>query len=204
MPETTEYQILSKIKKARRGSVFFIENFLTKNNAESVRKSLERLVKSGELQRVATGIYVRPEKDPVLGFVSPSIETIIRAIAKRDKARIVPTGIYALNRLGLTSQVPMNISYLTDGSARKVKIGKRTIVFKRTSPRNLATQGEISTLAIQALRSIGKDKVSAEEIEKIIQLLKKENNTHLQHDIRLAPEWIRQILKQALPQTTNE
>lgn len=203
MPETTEYQILSKIKKAKRGSVFFIENFLVKNNAEAVRKSLERLVKSGELQRVATGIYVRPEKDPVLGFVSPSIETIIRAIAKQDKDRIIPTGIYALNRLGLTSQVPMNISYLTDGSARKVKIGKRTIVFKRTSPRNLATQGEISTLAIQALRSIGKDKVSIEEIEKITQLLKKENSTHLQHDIRLAPEWIRQILKQALPQTTN-
>ncbi len=198
MSETTEYQILSKVKKAKRGSVFFIENFLAKNNAEAVRKSLERLVKSGELQRVATGIYVRPEKDPVLGFVSPSIETIIRAIAKRDKARIVPTGIYALNRLGLTSQVPMNISYLTDASARKVKIGKRTIVFKRTSPKNLATQGEISTLAIQALRSIGKDKVKEEEREKIIQLLKKENNNHLQHDIRLAPEWIRQILKQAL------
>jgi hypothetical protein len=92
----------------------------------------------------------------------------------------------------------MNISYLTDGSARKVKIGKRTIVFKRTSPKNLATQGEISTLAIQALRSIGKDKVKEEEREKIIQLLKKENNSHLQHDLRLAPEWIRQILKQAL------
>ena len=198
MSETTEYQILSKIKKANRGSIFFIENFLAKNNAEAVRKSLERLVKSGELQRVATGIYVRPEKDPVLGYVSPSIETIIRAIAKRDKARIVPTGIYALNRLGLTSQVPMNISYLTDGSARKVQIGKRTIVFKRTSPKNLATQGEISTLAIQALRSIGKDKVSAEEIEKITQLLKKENSMHLQHDIRLAPEWVRQILRQAL------
>lgn len=198
MTETTEYQILSKVKKARRGSVFFIENFLAKNNADAVRKALERLVKSGELQRVATGIYARPEKDPVLGYVSPSIETIIRAIAKRDKARIVPTGIYALNRLGLTSQVPMNISYLTDGSARKVKIGKRTIVFKRTSPKNLATQGEISTLAIQALRSIGKDKVKEEECEKIVQLLKKENNSHLQHDIRLAPEWIRQILKQAL------
>jgi hypothetical protein len=198
MLETTEYQILSKIKKAKRGSVFFIENFLAKNNAEAVRKALERLVKSEELQRVTTGIYVRPEKDPVLGYISPSIETIIRAIAKRDKARIIPTGIYALNRLGLTSQVPMNISYLTDGSARKVKIGKRTIVFKRTSPKNLATQGEISTLAIQALRSIGKDKVKEEEREKIIQLLKKENNNHLQHDIRLAPEWIRQILKQAL------
>lgn len=198
MSETIEYQILSKIKKAKRGSVFFIENFSAKNNTEAVRKSLERLVKSSELQRVATGIYVRPEKDPILGYISPSIESIIHAIAKRDKARIVPTGIYALNRLGLTTQVPMNISYLTDGSARKVKIGKRTIIFKRTSPKNLATQGEISTLVIQALRSIGKDKVSAEEIEKITQLLSKENNTHLQHDLRLAPEWIKQILKKSL------
>jgi hypothetical protein len=147
---------------------------------------------------VAHGIYVRPEIDPVVGPVTPGIEAIATAIAKRDKARIIPTGVYALNRLGLSTQVPLNVVYLTDGAARKVKIGKRTIAFKKATPKNVAAIGEISRMAIQALRTIGKEKVTPDEIEKIQQLLKKEKPTHLQHDIRLAPEWIRRIMQPIL------
>ena len=109
-------------------------NFISKGNSEAVRKALQRLVKYGELVRVATGIYVRPEIDPVIGPVTPNIETIAKAIARRDKARIIPTGVYALNRLGLSTQVPMNLVYLTDGAARKIKVGKRTITFKKATP----------------------------------------------------------------------
>ncbi len=204
MPLSIENQILNKIKKAKRGALFFVDNFITIGNAKAVGKALERLVKSGELQRVATGIYFRPEKDPVIGYVTPGIETIAKAIAKRDKARIVPTGVYALNQLGLSTQVPLNVIYLTDGAARKIKIGNRTITFKRTTPKNLAAIGEIDRLVIQALRTIGKDKVTSEEIEKIQQLLKKEKLTYLQQDIRMAPEWIRKIMLPILKQKTNE
>lgn len=203
MPETTDKQILKKIKKARRGSLFFSENFIVHSNADAVRKALERLVKADELQRVARGIYVRPEKDPVLGYITPAIEAIAKAIAKRDRARIVPTGSYALNRLGLSTQVPMNVVYLTDGSARKIKIGNQIVKFKKTTPKNLAAIGEISKLVIQALRGIGKDNVRPEEIEKIHQLLRKEKTTHLQHDIRLAPTWIRKIMQHTLKQREN-
>jgi len=202
--QSIDIQILDKIKKAKRGSLYFSENFIAQGNADAVRKALERLVKAGELQRAARGIYVRPEKDPVLGYVTPGIEKIAKAIAKRDRARIVPTGNYALNRLGLSTQVPMNIVYLTDGSARKIRIGKYIITFKKTTPKNLTAIGEISKLAIQALRTIGKDNVSQEEIEKITQLLKKEKATHLQHDIRLAPAWIRKIMLPVLKQKANE
>ena len=204
MPLSIENQILNKIKKAKRGALFFVDNFITIGNAKAVGKALERLVKSGELQRVATGIYFRPEKDPVIGYVTPGIETIAKAIAKRDKARIVPTGVYALNQLGLSTQVPLNVIYLTDGAARKIKIGNRTITFKKTTPKNLAAIGEIDRLVIQALRTIGKDKVTSEEIEKIQQLLKKEKLTYLQQDIRMAPEWIRKIMLPILKQKTNE
>lgn len=200
MSESTEIQALKKIGKARRGSLFFTENFLRLGNAKAVAKALERLTKHGELVRVATGIYVRPEIDPVIGPVTPGIEAIAKAIAKRDKARIVPTGVYALNRLGLSTQVPLNVVYLTDGAARKIKIDKRAIAFKKTTPKNVAAIGEISRLAIQALRTIRKDKVTTEEIEKIQQLLKKEKPTHLQHDYRLAPEWIRSIIQPILKQ----
>ncbi|MBK7691405.1 MAG: type IV toxin-antitoxin system AbiEi family antitoxin domain-containing protein [Bacteroidetes bacterium] len=202
MAESTEIKALKKISKAGRGSLFFAENFLSLGNAKTVGKALERLTKQGELVRVARGIYVRPEIDPVIGPVTPGIETIAEAIARRDKARIIPTGIYALNRLGLSEQVPMTVVYLTDGADRKVKIGKRTITFKRATPKNVAAIGDISSLVIQALKAIGKSKVSKEEINKIQQLLKKEKNTHLQHDIRLAPDWIRRIMQPVLNDNT--
>ena len=191
-------QILAKIKKARRGTLFFGEDFISKGNSEAVRKALQRLVKYGELVRIATGIYVRPEIDPVIGPVTPGIETIAKAIARRDKSRIIPTGVYALNKLGLSTQVPMNLVFLTDGAARKVKVGKRIITFKKATPKNVSAIGVISSLVIQALKTIGKDKTTPDEIEKILSLLKKEKPTHLLHDLRLAPEWIRQIMQKVL------
>ena len=188
-------QILRKIKKAGRGSLFFVDSFAGLGNAKSVGKALERLVHTGELHRVATGIYVHPVKDNILGVVMPGIEDIAKAIAKRDKARILPTGSYALYKLGLSTQVPLNVVYYTDASARKIKMGKQTIAFKKTSAKNLAAIGDLSKLAIQALRTIGKDKVSDKELMQIRELLKKEKPYHLQHDIKLAPEWIRKLLR---------
>jgi len=199
MPESIEMQILDRIKKAGRGVLFFTESFVSYGSTEAVKKTLQRLTNSGQLDRVATGIYVRPVIDNIIGKVSPSIEDIAKAIAKRDKARIVPTGSYALNRLGLSTQVPMNVVFLTDGSARKIKIGNRSVVFKKASPKNVATVGEISGLAIQALKEIGKENVYESEIKHIQKLLKNEKPTRLEHDIRLAPAWIREIMKPCLP-----
>lgn len=194
-----EIQILTKIKKARRGSLFFTEDFLRFGNVKAVAKALEHLVQKGEITRVARGIYARLETDPVIGLLKPGIENIAKAIAKRDKARIVPTGAMAMHLLGLSTQVPMNIVYLTDGAARKVKVGKGSILFKKTAPKNLAAIGKISSLAIQALKAIGKDKVTNEQKDKIIKQLKNEEVSRLEHDIRMAPEWIRKIMREALP-----
>ena len=202
--QNIEIQILIKIKKAKRGALFFADSFVNFGSAKSVNKALERLVKSGEIDRVATGIYVRPKINQAVGKIFPTIEEIAQAIAKRDKAKIVPTGSYALNQLGLSTQVPMNIVYLTDGAARIVKIGKTTIKFKKTTPRNVSAVGEISRLAIQALRTLGKDNATDEEILHIQNLLKMEKPTRLEYDIRLAPAWIREIMKPALKQQNNE
>lgn len=204
MRYTIEYKILTKIKKAKGGSLFFHDNFTHYGNIEAIKKALQRLTNNGELTRVAHGIYVRPQKDPVLGTIMPSIEDIAKAIAKRDRARIVPTGEFALNKLGLSTQIPMNIIYLTDGAARKIKIGNHTISLKKTSPKNVAAVGEISKLAIQALRSIGKENVTADEIDKIQILLRKEKPTRLEHDIRMAPAWIKEIMKPILKELADE
>lgn len=195
MAASIEEQILNKIRKAKRGTLFFPEYFSDYGSARTVGKSLFRLVESGELHRVATGIYVRPEKDEILGVVLPGIEDIAEAIRKRDKARIVPTGSYALYKLGLTTQVPMNVVYYTDSTARKIKIGKQTITFKRATARNLSAIGDISKLVIQALKTIGKDKVTEADLHKIKELLKQEKPYHLQHDMKIAPEWIRKLIR---------
>ncbi len=199
-----ELQILDKIKKAKRGSLFYTDDFLRFGNSKAISKALERLAEKGEITRVARGIYARLEKDPVLGAVKPGAEAIAKAIAKRDKARIVPTGVLALNALGLSTQVPMNLVYLTDGAARKINLGKRKITFKKTTPRNLAAIGKISSLIIQALKEIGKDNVTETQKKIILEQLRKEEEYRLEHDIALAPEWIRIIMRQALNTTKQK
>lgn len=194
MSKSIEIQVLDKIKRNTRGTLFFVDSFAKIGNAKAVNKALERLVKSSELERVATGIYVRPVIDDYIGKVLPSIEEIAIAIAKRDRATIVPTGSYAMYKLGLTTQVPLNIVFYSDTSARKIRIGKQTITFKKASSKNLSFVGEISTLAIQALRTIGKDQATDEEIKQIKKILKSENPKHLQHDLQLAPVWIRKLI----------
>ncbi|MCB0496172.1 MAG: type IV toxin-antitoxin system AbiEi family antitoxin domain-containing protein [Cyclobacteriaceae bacterium] len=199
MNGTIENKVIYKIKKAKRGSLFFTEDFLRFGSAKAIAKALERLCDKKEIIRVARGIYTRPQIDTLIGEVKPGTEAIAQAIAKRDKARVIPTGVWALNALGLSTQVPMNVVYLTDGAARKIDLGKRKITFKKTTPKNLAHLGKVSGLAIQALKEIGKDNATEEEKQKIIELLKtKEDPYRLEHDIRLAPEWIRVIMRQAL------
>ncbi len=196
--QSIDDKIIVKLKKAKGGSLFFVDDFLSFGTAKAVAKALERLVDSGEISRVARGIYSRLEKDQILGELKPTTEKIAEAIAKRDKARIMPTGVLALNALGLSTQVPMNVVYLSDGAARKIDLGRRKILFKKTAPKNLATIGKISGLVIQALKELGKDKVSEKEISIILEKLAKEETHRLVHDIKLAPEWIRVIMRKAL------
>jgi len=204
MSVSLEKHIINKIKKAKRGSLFFIKDFLSFGSSKAISKALERLVENNEISRVTRGIYSRLIVDPILGEIKPSTESIAIAIAKRDKARIIPTGALALNALGLSTQVPMNVVYLTDGSARKIDLGKRKIVFKKTSPKNLATIGQISSLVIQALKEIGKDNITVDETQIILKHLKNEDPFRLNNDIRLAPEWIRVIMRKAKTIDTDE
>lgn len=193
-----ENKIAQVIKSYQKGSVLFVDDFLDYGNPESVKKALLRLKEKEILIRLAHGIYLYPKIDKELGVLFPSTEDIAKAIARRDKARIVPTGIQSLNKLGLSTQVPMKVVYLTDGAARSIKIGKRTITFKNTSPKNLLAKGEISSLVIQALKTIGQSKVDDEILLKIKTLLKKEKKENKLNDAKLAPAWINKIITQTI------
>lgn len=193
-----ENKIAEALKTYPKGRVLFVDDFLDYGNPESVKKALLRLKEKEILVRLAHGIYLYPKIDKELGILFPSTEEIANAIARRDKARIVLTGVQALNKLGLSTQIPMKVVYLTDGAARTVKVGKRTITFKKASPKILLTKGEISSLAIQALKTIGQNKVDEKTIEKIQAILKKENKENIINDAKLSPAWINKILMQVI------
>jgi hypothetical protein len=198
-----EDKIVAQIAALPKGELLLPVDFQELGSSEAVRLSLFRLEKKDFIVRVAQGIYVRPKESSLIGKLTPSAEEVADAIAKRDRIRTVPTGSYALNALGLSTQVPMNIVLLTDGSPREIKVGKRTIKFKKITPKNLLAKGRISRLAIQALKEIGNGKITAEEEQKILGLLRKEEVNNLKHDIALAPVWIQKIMKKALSDGKN-
>ena len=201
--QSIEGQIEKSIKSKAKGSLIMPDDYLDYGSSEAIRKALGRLEDKKVIIRVAHGIYVRPKISKLIGPLTPSAEEVAEAIARRDRIRTVPTGSYALNALGLSTQVPMNIVLLTDGSPRVIKVGKRTIKFKKTTPKNLLAKGKISRLVIQALKEIGNGKVSPKEEEKILVLLRKEDKKNLRHDIALAPVWIQKLLKKALKDGKN-
>jgi hypothetical protein len=199
-----ETKILEKIRSIPKGDLILPEDFYELGSAEAIRVSLHRLEKDNIINRVAHGIYVRPKISKLIGQLTPSAEEVAEAIAKRDRIRTVPTGSYALNALGLSTQVPMNIVLLTDGSPREIKVGKRTIKFKKTTPKSLLAKGKISRLVIQALKEIGNGNATVEEEQKILDLLRKEDVKDLKHDIALAPVWVQKIMKLALGTEENK
>lgn len=167
MDESIENKILAKSKKCGRGSVFFIGDFVQYGSRNAVNKALERLTGKGLMLRVARGIYCYPKIEKIygLGAVHPSLEDIAKAIAKRDGASIVPTGLYAQYQLGLTQQVPMNVVYLTDGVSRTINLGEgKNIKFKRVSPRYFAIHSQLALLLTMALKDWKIENLTEEQI----------------------------------------
>jgi hypothetical protein len=193
--QTTNNKIIAYIKRNQRGKIFFADEFRKFGSNEAVRQALSRMCRKNFLIRLSAGIYLYPKIDDEIGIIYPSIDAIAKIIAKREKTRMIPTGTYALNALGLSTQVPAKVVFLTDGTARVVKIGKRaTIRFKRTVAKNLSYKGKISLLAISALKEIGKDKATDEHLQKIKEALQHEEHENIMHDAGLAPVWISNII----------
>jgi hypothetical protein len=202
---TISNKIEAVIKQTAKGKLVFISDFSEYGNYDTVRKSLQRLVNKGLIIRISKGIYYIPKKDNILGILYPTTEEIGKAIAKRDKARIIPTGAYAQHLLGLSTQIPMNVVYLTDGSARKIKIGNQTIVFKKTSPRNLSFESQLNSLLIQALKSKKEINITEADKGRLKEVIKKSDELErIKNDIRIAPVWIRKLVLQILSETQNE
>lgn len=201
--ENTKYsshvQILNRIRGYTRGRILFPADFKDLASVTAVNKTLSRLTKQGILKRLGQGVYqYNPKIDVELGVLNPSLEEIAEAIARRDKVTIIPTGVFALQKLGISTQVSMKAVYLTDGAPRKIKVGKRTITFKKTSPKKLMVKGKINQLVIQALSEIKIKNIDKEVIDKIHIALENENPDLIKKDAMLAPAWIAKIMNDYL------
>ncbi len=194
--KSVDYHVFNRIVKNKRGMLYFPSDFSGLGSDESIRKSLSKLEKEKVLERLAHGIYLYPKKHSTYGNLYPSTEEIAEQIARRDHARIIPTGSAALHKLRLTTQVPMNMVYLTDGAPRKIKIGKQRITFKSAVAKKMATRGPITTLVIQALQELGQKGVDGKVKEQLKSILENEDPKFIKHDAKLAPAWITKILKE--------
>ena len=128
MNQSIYNQLITNIFLKKKGVLIFSEDFSDIGNSKSISKNLEILVNEGILLRVARGIYYLPKIDKQMGALLPDIEQVAKAIAEREKARIVSSGLSAIQKLGLSTQVPLKAVYYTDGSPRKLKIGKTSLI----------------------------------------------------------------------------
>ena len=197
-------EIIMQIKRRGRGKIIFTKDFSLLGTEFAIRQTLSRLCKEGMITRLAAGTYLYPKVSKLIGTVYPSVEDVVRQIAKREKSRIVPTGLYALNKIGLSTQVPMRFVFLTDGAARELKIAGVKVKFQKTIAKNLAFKGKITILVAFALKEIGKGNVHQHELQRINELLLHENKGTIIRDSKLAPNWIAEILLNSLKNKADE
>ncbi|MBW1852011.1 MAG: hypothetical protein JRJ15_11380 [Deltaproteobacteria bacterium] len=190
-----ESKVVNRIYGHGKGWVFTPAHFSDLGSRDAVASALKRNRQSGLIRQLARGLYDYPRTDPKLGKLSPSPDAVAKALAGRDAVRLQPSGAYAANLLGLSTQVPMKIVYLTDGRSRTVQIGKKHIILKQTTPRNMAMSGRIGGLVIQALRHLGRHHVDDEVIARLDRRLNADDRKQLLKDIRFAPAWIADIMR---------
>jgi hypothetical protein len=196
MEDNISKTIRERISKIETENLFTINDFADLNNDNLVTRTLSRLQKEGVIVRVATGIYMNPKRTQ-FGILYPTIDQIANKIAERDKAQIMPTGDMALNILGLSTQVPINAVYITNGAKRKVKIGERNIIFKNVIQKNFQFKGKLLPLIIIALKELGEKQVTEEIRIKITNLIIESNadeRTTMMHDLYLSSVWIKELL----------
>jgi hypothetical protein len=187
--------IKKRIQSKGRGFVFAKNQFLDIGSRVAVAKALERLADSGMIRRLTRGLYDYPQKHKEFGDLPADYKKVALALAGRDGLRIQPTGAYAANLLGLSDQVPARIFFLTDGSNRRIQVGKLTITLKRTTPKNMATADRISGLVFQALRFIGRSYIDDKVVRILRERLSAKHKRTLIADLRYAPAWMEKVVR---------
>ena len=189
-----KYVVFRIIEDSPEHSVFFLSDFAEITSLETIRKVLSQACEAKMLTRIAHGIYAKPMMSR-FGEVPVPLEKVALAIAERDHSLIMPSGNTAANILGLSTQVPMVVSYITTGSSRTINIGNRSLQFRHAAPRNFAYKGSSVPLIVQAFKELGEENIGERELSKISEFLSAAKDRDvLSSDILLAPMWVRNRL----------
>jgi hypothetical protein len=186
-------RIMKRARATGRGGVFTPSDFLDVAARAAVDQALSRLVKNGKLRRLARGLYDFPKVHPKLGRLSPTPDDVAQALARETGSQVQISGARAANALGLTTQVPARSTYLTDGPARRVVLGKRVVDLRHASPKHLIAPGSAAGTVVQALRHVGP--LRAADVAQVAarRLSANDKKTLASNSIQ-APAWMRPTL----------
>ena len=159
-------KIKERMDNFNNDKVFISSDFLDIADYETVRKTLNRLTNSEKIKKILKGIYYNPKYNELIEeYEAPSVHEVAKAIARKYNWQIAPSGNTALNLLGLSTQVPSKCTYISDGRYADFSFGNTVIEFKHRNNKENFNISIETAIVIQALKTIGKDKVTEDHIE---------------------------------------
>ncbi len=180
-----------------RGWAFSASDLLTKFSRQQADNVLSDLLKEGKIRRVCRGIYDYPKYSEFLKqYLSPDIDQVARAFARKFNWRIEVLGDTALNMLGLSTQVVAKYVYLSDGPNRSYDILGTTLEFKKSSLKNIGFKYKESSLIVQALKTLGKERITEDVIETIRKRIEPKMYAKILKDTQSSTVWIYEAIKQ--------
>jgi hypothetical protein len=195
-PDNLE-QVKKRIQAAEDGSVFIPSDFFDIAKAVKINMCLDRLEKTGVLQRLMRGIYVKPRYSTLLNRIVPArSDDIAKAIARNYGWTIVPCGDTALNMLGLSTQVPAVWLYISDGPYKTYKADGMTLKFKHTDNKNEIINISYKTaLIVQALKALGKNNITNRELRSISKLLTENEKAQILIEAKRVTAWVYELIR---------
>lgn len=195
--QSIENKILSRIFGRGRGWAFSKVDFIAEFPEGSVNQALSSLVKAAKIRRVMRGIYDYPRYSEFLKKnMPPDFDQVAQALARKFKWRVQPTGLAALNRLGLTTQVPGNWVYLSDGPDREYSLADDKLVFKNATTKNIGFITRESGLVVQALTALGKSRITKQTIADIREQIPPAKRAKILNETRSTTAWVYDAIKQ--------
>ncbi|MCM1091416.1 MAG: DUF6088 family protein [Muribaculum sp.] len=189
-------QIKRRIELAEAGAVFLTSDFTDIATASTVRKCLGRQVEEKNIRRIMDGVYEKPIYSNLLKeYIPANPDAIAYAIARSFRWSIAPCGDVALNKLGLSTQVPVVWSYISDGPYRKFSWDNITLSFKHRTNREISFMSETTTLVVEALKTLGKTRVDDSVILSLRNRLPEAEKKKMIKEATGVSEWIYAIIK---------
>ena len=199
---TISRNIITRIRKLDPQEVFVASDFVDLADINTVRQILSRQELSGKIHRVLRGVYYCPEYSKILKeFEAPSPQKVADAFARKYGWTIAPSGSTALNILGLSTQVSAKWNYISDGPYKVFKIGNLELEFKHRSNKDISGLSFKTATVIQALKTLGKEHVDDEVINRLRKLLTEKDKDRLLKEAKQSTSWVYEIIKKICKRT---